>query len=279
MTELSEGLRNLRAALGEAWRSFLDALPELGAALLLLLAGWIVARIVRALTLRLGGGVNRFLAGFGRMTHAKKRPQLSGAVLALIGNVAFWVIILLFVTLAARALGLALFTEWLDRIVAWLPTLLAGGLILLAGYYVSVVARDVVTAALESAHSPQAELFGLIAQAAIFLAAIVIGLDQVGIDITFLTTVFAIVVGGLLLSLALAFGLGATSFVGNLLGAQQLQRLLEPGQTVRIHGVEGQVIEFTPTSVILATDEGRLSVPAKLFQEEATLIVADEDDG
>jgi uncharacterized membrane protein YjjP (DUF1212 family) len=112
----------------------------------------------------------------------------------------------------------------------------------------------------------------------VFLAGLVIGLDQVGIDITFLTILFAIVVGGLLLSVALAFGFGARDLVANLIGAQQLARLLELGQVARIDGIEGQVLELTPTSVILSTDEGRMAIPAKRFQEAAVLIVTAEDD-
>jgi hypothetical protein len=82
----------------------------------------------------------------------------------------------------------------------------------------------------------------------------------------------------LIVSVAVAFGLGARVLVANLIGAQQLQRLLEPGQIARIDGMQGQVIELTPTSVILATEEGRMSVPAKRFQEAATLILTVDDD-
>jgi hypothetical protein len=39
------------------------------------------------------------------------------------------------------------------------------------------------------------------------------------------------------------------------------------------------VLELTPTSVILSTDEGRMAIPAKRFQEAAVLIVTPEDDG
>ncbi|MEX0824322.1 MAG: hypothetical protein WD001_01745, partial [Woeseia sp.] len=186
--------------------------------------------------------------------------------------------ILVSITLAARIAQLDMFTAWLSQIVTWLPAVLVGGLILLAGFLVSTVARDTVSAALESTGSQQSEILGLAVQIAIFTAAMVIGLNQVGIDVSFLTTLFGVIVGGVLLGISLAFGLGARVFVSNILGAHQARDQIERGQTVRIGDFEGQVIEFTSTAIILATDSGRLSVPAKAFQDEATLIVADDDD-
>ena len=278
MSDLSESLQTLQATMADAYRSFIEYLPHFLAALLLLLAGWLVARVLRALCIRLAGGLDNLLARVSRWSRAKRRLALTSGARTLIGNVVFWIVILLFVAMAARVARLELFTTWLDRIVAWLPTLLAGGLIVLAGWFVSTLVRDLVSAALDGAGSAQGELIGRVAQSAIFLAAMVIGLDQVGIDITFLTTLFAIIVGGLLLAVALAFGLGARDLVANLIGAQQVTRLLEPGQVARIDDVEGQVLEVTPTSVILSTEEGRMAVPARRFQQVAVLVVTADDD-
>lgn len=278
MSELSQSLQTLQVTLADAYRSFIEYLPHFVAALILLLAGWLVARLLRSLSIRLAGGMSNILSGLSRWSRAKRRLTLTIGARMLIGNVVFWVVILLFVAMAARVARLELFTVWLDRIVAWLPTLLAGGLIVLAGWFVSILVRDLVSAALASAGSAQSELFGRVAQGFVFVASLVIGLDQVGIDITFLTTLFAICVGGLMLAVALAFGIGARDLVANLIGAQQLSRLLEPGQVARVDGMEGQVLELTPTAVILSTDEGRMAIPAKRFQEVSVLIVTAEDD-
>lgn len=277
MSEFSGGLEALRANLANAFSAFVAYLPWLLAAIGFLIVGWLVARLARAGTLRLGAALNDVLGRIRRRTPARRPLTLTPAVLRLIGNVAFWLVILLSIALAARVAGLQLFTNWLERIVAYLPSLLGGGLILLVGYLASSAARDLVTAALESADSDQADFFGFLAQAAIFLAALVIGLEQIGVDVTMLTILFSVIVGGLLLCLALAFGLGARSFVANLIGAHQLRETLAPGQHTRIGDHEGLVIELTSTTVILATDHGRVTIPAKLFQDEITVIAAADE--
>jgi small-conductance mechanosensitive channel len=112
----------------------------------------------------------------------------------------------------------------------------------------------------------------------VFVTALVIGLDQIGIDVTFLIILAAVTVGGLLLSISLAFGFGTREFVGNLIAAQQLKSTLEEGDHLRIGDVEGRVLEITATAVILINETGRVHVPARLLQLGTSTIVAGDSD-
>jgi hypothetical protein len=276
MENVSAWLADFRATVLDGLEAFAGYLPYLLGAVTLVVIGWLVARLLRALFIRLGAGLNRLLDRVIQPLGAR-RLRLAQPIITLIGNVIFWVVVLIFAATAARVGRLDAFTAWLDRIVAYLPTLLAGGLIALAGYLVSTLIRDVVSATVASTGSGQADLFGFVAQSAVFLSAVVIGLDQIGIDVTLLITLLGIVVGGLLLGIVFAFGFGARTFVGNLIAAQQLRQVLEPGSVVRVEDEEGQVLEITPTSIVLVSSKGRLMVPAKVFQEQTTLIVADQE--
>ncbi len=44
------------------------------------------------------------------------------------------------------------------------------------------------------------------------------------------------------------------------------------GQTVRVAGIEGRILELTPVSMILETEEGRVTLPAKVFGEEPIVL-------
>lgn len=277
MQSFSAWLEEFRMTLSEAALAFAGYVPYLLAALLLLIVGWLIARVLRAIFIKLGGAANRLLEHV-RQPVGARRLRLSQPVIALIGNVIFWVVILVFAAAAARVGRLDAFASWLDRIVTYLPTLVAGGLIALAGYLVSTLIRDVVAATVASTGSQQSELFGFAAQSAVFLSAVVIGLDQIGIDVTLLITLLAIVVGGLLLSIVFAFGFGARELVSNLIAAHQIHQILQPGLVVELGGEQGQILEITSTSVVLVTEQGRLIVPAKRFLEQNTLIVAEHED-
>ncbi len=277
MEHVTTWFDGLRASAADLLDTMVGYLPNLIGALLLLLVGWMLARVVRAVAGRLGDTVNRILDRFVRIG-SPTRFRLSPQALKLIGNAAFWLVILFFITAATRVAQLDAFSSWLGRILAYLPTLLAGALIILAGYLVSALVRDLVAATLGSAGVAQSELFGAAAQGATFLTAAVIGIDQIGIDVTVLIALIAIVVGAVLAGLSLAFALGSRVFVSNLIGAHYLQQHLQPGQTARIGEIEGEVLELTPTSVVLATAMGRTTIPAKMFNEAATVVMTPGDD-
>ena len=119
---------------------------------------------------------------------------------------------------------------------------------------------------------------GTVAQGLTLIAAVIIGAEQIGLDVSFLVTVTAIILGAGLAALSLAFGLGAQSFVSNLIGAHYVQEHLKPGQRARIGEREGEVLEITATSIVLATRDGRASIPARAFNEETTTVLMPEGD-
>ena len=265
----------LRSTALAASRATIEHLPALLGALALVLIGWFVASWLRALTRKLGLRVNRGLDRVLRMDRAQ-RIRLSPALVRLLANLVFWIVLLGFITAAARVAELETVSGWLQAVIAYLPKLLLGALIVVAGYLIAAVVRDLVIDALDSAGVAQRQLIGRLAQAATFLAAIVIGIDQIGIDVTFVTTMIAIVLGVVLAGFSLAFGLGARRVVANLIAGHALQQQFSIGQRARIGGVEGEIVEFTPTAVVLATAEGRVTVPAGCFDEQPSVLISPE---
>jgi len=252
-------------------------IPALATAIAVMLFGWLVAKLVRGLLERSTIALSHLCERIGQpLTVTGLR--ISRRLVALTANFAFWVIVLLFAAVAARVAGLEAFSVWLDRIVDYLPTLAAGLLIAFAGYLLSTLVRDIVAAALASVGSKESEAASWAAQASVFAAALVIGLDQIGIDVTFLIILAAVFVGGVLLSIALAFGLGARDFVGNLIAAHQLRGTLEAGDLARVGDAEGRVVEITQTMVVLLTEHGRTLVPASHLQKHASTVLLEKSD-
>ena len=277
MEEVSVWMTELSKTAARLFGQFIEFIPDLLGATLLVLVGWIVARLLRSAGTRLVMWFNSFAERvFGREHAAYLR--LSTTAVKLIGNITFWVIILLFITAATRILGLHAFSLWLDQVVTYLPTLLAGGLIILVGVVISALVRDLTSAAVASAGVAYGDLFGRGAQAAVLVTAFIIGINQVGIDVTLLVTLISILFGAVCISFALAFAFGARSFVSNLIGAHYLQQHYQTGQMARLGDVEGEILELTPTSVIMASATGRVAVPAKIFNESATHLLSEEID-
>lgn len=278
MTDISGWI----AQLEHAWRttigSIISYLPNLAGVVFVLLLGWIAARLARAGVRKLGSVINRIsdrlLAGT-----ALARFRLTSRNLEIAGNAVLWLVILLFLTAAAKIAKLDAFSIWLDRILSYLPALFAGCLIIAAGYLASLFVRDIVSAALTSGGFRQSGLLARLAQASVFLTAVVIGIDQVGLDVSFLVTVIAITLASLLGGIALAFGFGSREFVANVIAAHNLQQHYRPGQTVKFGKSQGEILELTPTSVVLATADGRTTVPAREFHRSVSILVTPEEQG
>src|SRR3970040_1423846 len=96
-------------------------LPSLIGALLLLAAGWLLARLLRVLTVRgmhLAETLIERLAGSSRLKVGRSPNVL--------GTVVYWVVLLFFVTAATQVLGLQTFTEWLARLAGHPPHVARG---------------------------------------------------------------------------------------------------------------------------------------------------------
>ena len=248
-------------------------LPSVLGAFLLLLVGWIVAHLLRAVAMRLVQLGERTLASVSAR-RGRQAARLSGAPAKILGSVVFWVVVLFFLTAATQVLGLGSFASWLARVADFLPTVFVGVLIIVAGFLVSRLAREVVEAAVAArADERQRGLIGRVVQAAILVTSILVGAEQIGIKVTFLVILAAAAGIALVGAVALALSLGSREYVANLIGAHYLRQRYSVGQQVRVAGFEGRILELTETAVVLETAEGRASLPAKVFNEQPVVLI------
>ncbi len=72
---------------------------------------------------------------------------------------------------------------------------------------------------------------------------------------------------------ALSVSLGSRSYVANLIGSHYLRQTYSIGQQVRVDGFEGKILEMSNTSLVLETTDGRVSLPARLFNEAPIVLL------
>lgn len=273
MDKIFDVTEPLIAATSRMIQGFIEYLPQLVGGLLLLLLGWLVAKVLRAVAVRFAGGMDRVLE-FLKLSHGgSTHGAISASTAAIIGNVVFWVVFLFFLTAATSVFGLSMFSGWLDKLIAHLPNILAGVLIVAAGVVLANLARDAVAAAMKSAPPRQRELLARIVQVSILVLLIIVGIDQIGIDMTIVTAVIGIVLGGVLFGLALAFGLGFRTVASNLIATRYIRNDYQVGDTVRIGDTEGKIIEVSFTAIVLDTVQGRMIVPARMFAEQISVLL------
>lgn len=259
-------LKAFRNEFTELFFQIATYLPRLLFAILVMVIGWLVARLVRALSVRLLLGLDllwhRLIArrGFERL-----QPRYPPARIA--GEIAFWFVILFFMAGAASLLGLGTFVAWISKLTTYIPILLTGLLIIIAGIVLSSLLRELVASGAERAGIQRSDLLGRIVQIIILLTATAVGVDQIGINISFLSIIVGVALAATFGSVALAFGIGAQTYMSNVIAGHQLRQFYQIGDRLRIGGMEGTIVELSSTKVILSTAKGRVIIPAKLFEE------------
>ena len=261
----------------ETVEDIIGYLPQVLGVVMLLLAGWIVASIGRALVVRLIKGLNRIRSRF-KIAGTDALPDIAQPLAVVISKVVFWVIILIFLALSLDVLGLSMFAGWLSRLVNHLPNILSGALIIWAGIVFSGLVGQAVTTAAVNFSDAQRTALARIAQLFTLTLLILMGVDQIGVDITIVVTILSVAIGAALGGLAIAFSLGARDLVSNLIGARYLNADYRIGERIRIGEHEGTVLEISSVSVILETEEGRVMVPARQFSERASVLITRENE-
>ena len=174
-------------------RQLLGFAPVLLSAALLTLVGWLLARLARFLASRAVTAVLTRLGG---------RPSLRGAIVssgvatqvpAVIGGFAYWLVLLFFVAAALETLGLPVVTGALNRVAYYLPNVLAALVVIFAGIIVGSLVRGLVNRTAASAGVDFGTAVGSLAQWTVILVAVVVALEQVGIEAQVLIVIVAIV--------------------------------------------------------------------------------------
>jgi small-conductance mechanosensitive channel len=240
-------------------------------AVLIMLVGLVAAAIFGRLARKLVAKSARWLGSL--QPGGVSLPHFD-RVEAAVGRAVYWLVIVCAVMAATETLGLPVVTAWLSGVATFLPRIAVAILIVALGTVAARVTRHVVTSTASAANVTSAERMGRVTEMALLLGTALVAIEQLGIEISFLKATLLILLGGLLLGAALAFGFGGRDLVANILSAHYVHRLYQVGQHVRIDGVEGRIVRITETSVILECAEGDVSIPARTFADSrSTLIV------
>ena len=247
-------------------RQVIEYAPQLLGAILLLAIGWLIAHLLRLATRKLVQGLDSIFLKVSRQDSARQE-KLKQSYAVILGQIVFWAVLLFFVAASANLLGWEMFTGWMEGVVSFLPSLVTGLLIILAGFLISNAVRTTILYTSVS----QAPILARISQIIILVSAVIIGIELIGLSMYFLTTAIIVVVGILLAGAALAFGLGAKTLVANIVGIQYLKKQYRIGNRLEIGNQLGDILEITQTNVILDTEQGKAVVPGKWFHENVSI--------
>jgi hypothetical protein len=212
--ESSTLLQSLRRSL----LRFADALPDLLLALGLLIAGWLLAKLVRRLLIRImrAGRVDEFAERSG-LDDFLVRGGVEHTTVTIVAGTVYWLILAaVFITLL-DALGLRTAEVLLERIAAFFPNLIVAIGILVFGSLLARVIGGLVFSYLSNVGSAAAAPIGALARYALLVFALFMAAEQLAIATEVVVSAFQIAFAALCLAAALAFGLGGRDWAAGVI--------------------------------------------------------------
>ncbi len=269
-----EGLMDVMT---ESFSQILAFLPAIILAIILLGFGYLLARVVSIVTIRL-----LQIVGFDRLlsrTAVQTLLERSGTkqkTSEILGRIGFWVIFLVFLIKASDTLGLTMVSDALTGIANYIPKIWIAILVLVLGLIAANFVRELITMACSSAGMTHGTMVAQAVYVAVVLLIVVTAIDALGIDTDLLNNTIVILMAGLIGGAALSFGLGSRNAVANLIAAHYLGSVVRVGMTVKVGETQGTVVAVTPISVVLETREGRVIIPASQFSDSTAIIAHPE---
>lgn len=268
--ELDPWTQSLVNAMSTVWTPIAGFIPRLFGALVVVLLGFVVAKLLDTLLSKLLAkiGLDRLMGGTG-LTKLLSRVGISAPVSTLIGKIVYWFVLLIFLVSAAESLGLDRVSATLDVLALYLPKVLGAAVVMLAGVLLAQLVSGVVRGAAEGVGLEYANGLGRIAQGLVIIISISVAIGQLEVKTDLLNHVISIVLISVGLAVALALGLGSRQIVGQILAGIYVRELYEVGQQVRLDDLEGQIEEIGTVKTTLLTDAGELvSVANRVLLEQ-----------
>jgi hypothetical protein len=193
-------------------------LPRLVLALAVIGVGWLLAKVVRfaiekalravnfnVLTQR--AGTDSFLQSAG----------LRGDTTTLFGLLGYWMVLVAALMVAFNGLGLTYVTDLLQRVELFGPRVVVAGLVLVLGSYFARFVGESIDRFCRDAQISDGDILGRIVRYLIMAFVVMIALSQIEVGGDFVQWAFLIILAGVVLALALAFGLGGKQWAAALL--------------------------------------------------------------
>jgi len=234
-------LQSLDQTFGRFYGMVQQFLPHLLAMIIIVLAGWLVAIILKIIARRLFAlaRVNTLSEGSG-ITQILKKADLPPP-LDLLSQLVFWVVWIAFILLGLDTLGIPELHLQISRLFLFLPQIFVALIVLFFGLLAANFFSRAALLSAVNANLPSARLVSGFVRFVIILLTIAMALEQLALAERTVLITFTITFGAIMLSLAIAFGVG-----GRTVAQTMLERIFPPPDAGKREEEKEKVEEIPP---------------------------------
>ncbi|WP_299488867.1 mechanosensitive ion channel family protein [uncultured Allomuricauda sp.] len=245
-------------------RDIAMALPKIIGALIVLLIGWLVTKIV----LFILGKILK-LAKADALSEKINEMELFGKgdlkidIIKVILGFVKWFLLLVFLIVAADILSWEIISTEIGNLLRYLPRLFSALALMMIGLYIGNFVKKTVKKLFDSLEFGGSNVVSNMLFYIIVIFISITALNQAGIDTSIITNNITMILGAFLLAFALGLGLGSRDVITDLLRSFYTRRTYAVGDKVVISGHTGTIEAIENNSLTLVTKNGKFVIPIK----------------
>lgn len=243
---------------------FMETIPGIIGAILVIVAGWLFALIVSGSIARLLTTL-RFdsLADKVKVTPFLQAANIKATPSRIVGRFVYWIILLLVIVSAADTLGWTAVTYEISKVLDFLPNLLSAVAFFVIGTYAASFIRDFMRGAMASLGISTSKVISSSVFYLLFVIIALTALKQGGLDTSIITTNLFIIIGSLMLAGAVSYGIASRDVLANVLAGFYSKRTFRKGMNIEIDGQRGIITDTSSINMTIQISETeRVVIPA-----------------
>ena len=187
--------------------------------LIILVVGWLISKVIRSVVTK---GLRAIkldeLSDRIELDAVLEKGGITYSLSELLGVICYWLALLVTFMVAVNSVGLTIAAELLNKVVLYIPNVIAAIFILILGMFIATLLKNIVQTAANNAGVSQVKFLSKVVEVIVMLFAVFVALEQLNIGIRITELTLSIVLGTVGLGLALAFGLGCKDIAGRYVG-------------------------------------------------------------
>ncbi len=247
---------------GDLLKQFIDAVPRVLTAIVILIIGIIIAKIIAGIIRRLLEKVQVDKLG-DKLTEIDivEKSNIKIKISKIISKFVYYIMVLFFMIASAEALGMPAISDLVKDIINFIPNLIVAIIMLILGLLVAEILKNIVLTALKSLGIPSANMIASFVFYFILITVFVSALRQAAIETNFLETNLSILIGGVVFAFAIGYGLASKDLLKNIISSFYNKGRLSVGDRISVDDVSGEIIEIDNTTVTIRSNDRRIVYP------------------
>ncbi|MEM1320906.1 MAG: mechanosensitive ion channel domain-containing protein [Bacteroidota bacterium] len=254
-------------------KAFASSIPSFFNAVLVIILGWIISRVLSRTIGRLlrTVGIDKLGDRLNDIDLVSK-SQFTIVPSKFLAKIIYYVLLLLTITAATDILGIEEVSKLVSNIINYIPLMLSALILMIIGLILADFVKGIVYTACKSIGLPSANIIAGFVFWFIFLTGFVSALAQAQINTSFITSNLTVIIGGGVFAFGLGYGLASKDIMANFLASFYSKDRFNLGDVISIDGVKGEIIAVDKSALTLQTEEVKVIIPLSRLTSETVIL-------